>query len=291
MREMILAFFAILLLVGCDASDMVESAGGKEDVALAKRVFDHIRIGDIESVRPMLGPDIASEADTIHERLAARISLREGGAPELYGYRRWTANGMETVIVSLQSVYPDDSVLLFTTQFKKDGGKTVIDTIQFNYYSSIDLQVHDFTLEDRSPVHYAFLALLAATALFILWTFILCLRTPISPIRKLVWCVVILVTVGQVNLDWTSGALSGTVASISLLRISFTQAPIGPWIFGWGFPLGAMLFHFRLRRAKKKVALAEASGVAITLEAAFGASDGDGGGDGGGGDGGGGGGD
>lgn len=285
MRKLLGAIFAALLLAACDGSDMVDSGAGKEDVEFAKSVFEMVRSGDAESIKPILAPGIVHELEPVIAQFGEKFPHREAERVEVHTYLRSVGNDEERVTVALIYHYAD-SLLVFGAKFDKQDGKRIIETLQFNYRTAEDLAFHDFTLENKGILHYAFLSLLAATALFIFVTFIMCLRVPLRLTQKLVWSVFILVAAGQVTFIWTDGTVSANPFALSFFGISFVQSPLGPWIFKWGFPLGATIFHFRLRRAKEKVAVAEASGVVLSLEAAFGSDGGGDGGDGGGGDGG-----
>ncbi len=115
--------------------------------------------------------------------------------------------------------------------------------------------IHRFTLRNKSPVHYLFLAACFAVPLFIITTLVICARTRVR--RRWLWIVFILFCFVQFKLNWTTGAWDVLPLSFNLLGAGWTRASsYAPVILNFALPLGAIVFLIcrpRLRRASESL--------------------------------------
>jgi hypothetical protein len=89
--------------------------------------------------------------------------------------------------------------------------------------------------------------LTCAEALFCLYAFVLCLRTPIARYKWL-WVLFTLVGVTTLRFDWSSGHFAFVPLSAQFLfGVSATATPYGPWVLSVSIPLGAIWFLAKRR--------------------------------------------
>ena len=107
-------------------------------------------------------------------------------------------------------------------------------------------EINSFKLKGKGIANYAFLVLAIALPLFCAAALIVCIRTPMPPRRKILWCLGILFGLCQIGLNWTSGAISVNLLSFQLLAAGLVRAgPIAPYVISISVPLFAMLFLWR----------------------------------------------
>ncbi len=77
---------------------------------------------------------------------------------------------------------------------------------------------------------------------------IICIRTPVAK-RKWLWILFVLVGIGAIGVNWTTGQFSFRVATLNLLGAAAVSAgPHAPWFISVGFPLGAIMFWVKRRK-------------------------------------------
>ena len=109
-------------------------------------------------------------------------------------------------------------------------------------------EINAFTLASKGVAQYSVLLLAITVPIFILFTLVVCIRTPV-PRKKWLWIVSILLGVGAVQVSWTDGAYAIQLISVQLFGASAGSAgPASPWIISVSIPLGAIMFWFKRRR-------------------------------------------
>ena len=66
---------------------------------------------------------------------------------------------------------------------------------------------------------------------------------------KFLWFLFIIVGVGKLTMNWTTGQLTTHPLAFQLLGASYFRPGLyGPWLFSASWPLGAVIFYFRRKR-------------------------------------------
>ena len=90
--------------------------------------------------------------------------------------------------------------------------------------------------------------------LFVLYTFILAIRSP-APGMKWVWAIFVLVGVGLFGFTWTTGILSIIPLSIELFRSGFSRpTPFDPLVITTTIPIGAIVYLIQRREWRQESA-------------------------------------
>ena len=101
--------------------------------------------------------------------------------------------------------------------------------------------------EGRSSRHYLFVLLALAVPVFIVYVAVLCLRSREE--RKVRWFVLILLGLGNLTFNWTTGDITYGAFSAQFLGVEPLRDGLdGPLLLTIGMPLGAILFFFRHRK-------------------------------------------
>lgn len=111
-----------------------------------------------------------------------------------------------------------------------------------------------FSLVGKSSLQYVILGLAVAAPIFTFYVLAVCLRTK-NQTRKWLWAIFILVGVGKLGVNWTTGALTFTPLAVNIpCGGATTMGLYGPWVVTVNLPLGAILF---LRKRNKSIAGSE----------------------------------
>lgn len=108
-------------------------------------------------------------------------------------------------------------------------------------------EINKFTLKEKTYFHYLILINAIGIPIFVIYSLVLCLKTKIK--RKWFWIPFILIGIGALNLNWTTGQKGIELISFRIPGAGIVKYGVySPWILSVSFPLGALLF---LNKRKK----------------------------------------
>ena len=151
---------------------------------------------------------------------------------------------------TLQYHFPDRWLLVTVNLSEPSGKPLVISGINVQPISDSLQNINEFKFGGKSIQHYLILFLTAAIPIFVLYAFILAIRTRF-PRRKLLWLLFIACGIGVVSLDWTSGTVNFRPVYFLLLGSTFFKDMYGPLIISTSIPLGAILFLLKRKNWKR----------------------------------------
>lgn len=131
-----------------------------------------------------------------------------------------------------------------TTEMR-DGARSVIAFHVYPRAQSLAAE-HGFSLAGKSMVQYGVLAAALAAFALSLYALYRCVRTK-GLAKKALWVLFILVSFGQLAVDWTSGEWRFVPLHLELLGASFMAPLGGSWILTASLPVGAIVFLLRER--------------------------------------------
>lgn len=102
-------------------------------------------------------------------------------------------------------------------------------------------EMYKFTLAGKNVAQYAVFALAIISTLFSLYVVVLCVQTKTGAMRWM-WISIVLVGVGRLSVNWTTGELGFTIWAIQILCASATAPLYSPWTIAAYFPVGAIFF-------------------------------------------------
>ena len=241
----ILALLLALALASCG----VGSVDPERD-AQARDVYEHVRLGDFAALRSSMTD--AANANTTDEQLQAMREYAALDAPSETRVLswRWNATGDLAAYEVVHEYDHQQKVVQFSALMVRQGeGPWLVERVHINHFSPAEAALAAFTLQGKTPLHYGVLALAVLAPLF-------CLITAVVAgwRRRWVWMIVSLFGVGQLTLNWATGAAEFHVAQFALLGAGYAKGPgaLDPWIILVALPIPALLFWlFRGWRPKK----------------------------------------
>ena len=249
MKRFIPLLFIVLLALcaGCNDKKIMEKIIPPEDEAATKHYFELIRQDRFDEIQPLLNDDMKASLDrTTFEKMRAFIPDGDPLSIRVVGYYWNFTAGSTTETVTLEYQYRGEW-LLFNAVTHKDSGATLISGLAIRPMDGSIEESNRFTLAGKGLDHYVMLSLMTLDVLLSVWALILCAMTPVKK-RKWLWALFILVGVGKLSMNWTTGEIFTQIAYISVPVVAAGANIYGPWTISICFPLGA--FIFLLRRNK-----------------------------------------
>jgi|SRR3974390_374795 len=102
-------------------------------------------------------------------------------------------------------------------------------------------KINRFTLVGKGPAQCSILFLALASLGFTLWVCAVCVRTT-KGMKRWMWVSFILVGVGQLAVNWTTGDISYTLLALQVPCAGVRTTAYGPWMIVVYAPLGALFF-------------------------------------------------
>lgn len=245
LRNVVVLTF-LLALVDCSKQDMLQKYAPPADQAVARHYIDSLRQRRFEEIESAADASIAGPS--VHGALVKMAALIPQGEPTsvtLVGAQQMNSGDSSSINLSYEFNF-SGSWLLANVAIKKQGGRATI--VGLNVYpqpSSLEQQ-NKFTLTGKSPFQYLLLAMAIILPLFTLYTLVVCIRTKFKG-RKWPWVLFVLVGVGEVIVNWTTGQWGIQPLSVQLFSASASAPLYGQWTIAISIPLGAILFLMRRR--------------------------------------------
>lgn len=235
----------VMLLAACTPNEIPEFLIPEEEARFARQHIDLYRAGDIETIVNQLSPDIGG--DDLDEVIQKLIDLQPGSDPldvsVVQATTTATPSGKVAHLV-FQYEFPETWLAVDVIVESRAEG-FVISRLYIEPLERSLQELNAFNVNGRGIAGYIVILCMAGNVVFILVTFIVCLRTPI-PRRKWLWAVFTLVGAGIIRLNWSTGDLQYSIFSFQLLGAGFVRSGLaGPWILSFAFPLGAVAFWAR----------------------------------------------
>jgi hypothetical protein len=241
-----LALLLMLALLGCDRSSMMEKMIPEQDVSVATHYAEAIRRGEYETVEQNADPSIAGP--DLDSTLANLTAIFPGPSeeptsikPVAMSFSR-KANAAMNTSITLEYEFPEEWVLAEVTTQKVDGRITITGIHVQAIPESIE-SLNGFTFVNRGVSQYAMLILAIAAPLLVLYAFVLCFKARLGR-SKWLWLVFILVGVGKLTVNWTTGQLFFTPLAIQLIPSGIYALGYAPWMIYISLPIGAIAFLF-----------------------------------------------
>lgn len=230
-----------LTLLGCNQAELMEKFASREDQAVARDYIEQLRHHQFDRIEAAMDPSLAGPGlpQTL-ERMAALFPAGEPTSATLVGARSSASSDSSTINLTYELGFSGKWVLTNVAVRKQRGNTTIVG---FNVYPRTQslAAANRFTLSGKSALQYAVLALTVLVPVFVLWTLVLCVRTPLRT-RKWPWVLAILLGAGEFTVDWTTGQWGFSWLTVQLLGASATAPLYGSWTLGVSLPLGALVF-------------------------------------------------
>jgi hypothetical protein len=250
-------FWAVLS--GCSSQEMMDEAAEKfmpaEVLVEARALAALVVAKDTAGLWPHLND--ALKTDTFEAQIANVWSYVPDGAVldvSLAGanYYTYTSDGDETVDYTLHYQYQlEQGWLLVRIVLREVAETRSLINIHVTPLEGDLREIHKLDLMAAPPKQWLWFCLLILIPTFVVVTFVSAFRMRKSLKRPKRWLFFILIGIGQVAMNWTTGEMGYGIATFGLLGAGIvTSGPHAPWIIKLYFPLGAALFWFFKKTGK-----------------------------------------
>jgi len=240
----LIAALLLITLAGCDRASMMKMMTPSDDEQIAKGYINLLRQGKLEQIEKDLDSSIktANIRDTL-AKMAALIPSQDPQSVKVVGAYTFRSPDLYQSNITFEYQFPNQWMLANVAIQKKRGVSTIIGFNVYRIPESLE-NLNRFTLSGKTALQYLVLALAVLVPLFILYALILCVRTKIEK-RKWLWILFMLLGVGKLAVNWTTGQWSIMPLHVSLFGVGAFSPPYGAWTLSVSLPLGAMLFFIR----------------------------------------------
>ena len=239
-----LTILGLLLSAGCDRQAFLEKLAPPEDQANARRYIDYLRSGAVEEIEN--AADASLKKPGLHAALVQMSTLIPKGEPRavtLVGAQVMRNPGGTTKSLTFEYAFPGRWFLLNVVTLEKAGAVTIVGLHVQDEKAALSEQ-NKFTLTGKTALHYAVLFLTVAFPLLTLYALIVCIGAKLAR-RKWLWVIFILLGVGKLAINWSTGQWAVSPLALQLFSASAGAEYSGPWILAVSVPLGAILFLLR----------------------------------------------
>jgi hypothetical protein len=232
---------------GCfDQKALLKKLVPEADDRQARQLLELIRDGQMEPAREMLvgslsQAEVSQGLDKLHE-LFTQSKWVEA---ETIGYnKRWTAAPAAQAGSTIQLDYQirlEKHWLAGSVMILEQNGSRKILSVRFNPLTASLDTLYAFTLSGQSLGHYLVFLLCCLVPVFCVVALVVCIRSRVR--RKWLWILFILLPVGKIWLNWSTGEWGAQLLAFQLLGASmFKMGLYAPWVLSVSFPLGAISF-------------------------------------------------
>lgn len=242
MRRILAAFLAFALLSGCDTQAWIARFLEPGEIELADKLYDVLKKADADAVRAEMEEVPEGDLEGVLATIANMIPDTEPVRVELLAAHRFASTTGSNSASLVRSYEYDDKWIVLQMSFKPDSEVPRLEGFHINEIWKNEVAANDFTLSGKSTAHYLALFLAVAIPAFILYTFVVCLRSPLTWRWKLLWSIFILIGLTQIVFNWTTGQVSVNILSVQFFGAGFFKPTFQPILLLLSVPLGAIWF-------------------------------------------------
>jgi hypothetical protein len=242
-RNLTAIIFATVVLAGCDQKALFAKFIPQAQATAAKALIASLQSREFQPILNQMDP--VFKTPDLPEKLAKMAEFFPPEQPlsiDAVGSNTFLGGDAPQYNLTFQYQFPK-KWLLANVAFKenKDGSRTINGLNVYPLTDSLE-NIHAFRFDGKTPQHFVILAAAALVPLFVLYSLVLCIRTPI-PKRKWLWILFILFPIGQLAFSWTEGSFKLNPFSLQMFGGGFFKAgPYAPIILWVALPIGAILF-------------------------------------------------
>jgi hypothetical protein len=234
-----IAFCAFL--VGCDQAALMKRWTPPEAESIARNYVDLLRQGKFDQIERDLDSSVTdSDVRDTFAKMAAIFPTENPESVKVVGAHIFHGQEYSTTDITLEYQFPS-KWLLVSVVTRRQGDLSTVVGFHVNPTPDSLENLNKFTLVGKSAVQYLILTLTVCSLLFSFYVLVLCIRTKNGK-TKWLWMLFILVGVGKLAVNWTTGQWTFTLLAIQIPCATANHPFYGPWTVAAFLPLGAILF-------------------------------------------------
>lgn len=244
----IFAIPALVFINSCSYEEMADKLVPQKESEFAQEYLQKLQSKEFDYVKKYIDPSIENQVtDKKLQDIANHFPEGDLISTELIGSQvnqfnsRWQGN------FSFEYQFANGWAVANAVVKKSNDELTVVG---FNVYQTEASQkeLNKFTLAGKSLLQYVVLVMAMAALLFTLVTIYFCIRTPI-PRRKWLWVFFILIGIGSISVNWTTGQWNFQILNFRLFSAGIiSSGPFSPWTISASIPVGAILFWIKRKK-------------------------------------------
>jgi len=253
-KKILIPIISILcvLLSGCSPNDYVRNMMNRmapdDDEALAHEYLAALRSHDIDTATRLLDQQFNNSG--VETNLAVVSEILDKGdivSLELVGCNVFSTRQKRRTTLTYQYEFTNAWILATLTIDTMDEQKQVFG-INVNPIPKSLGELNAFSFAGKGLKHYGMLFGAVAIPAFMLFSLVVCVRTKMKK-RKWLWIIFIILGIGSLTLNWTTGQLSINPLNLQLLGAGcYKPGLYAQWTISIAFPLGALLFLLRRKK-------------------------------------------
>lgn len=241
----VIVLFSSITLANCGQFRHTKRVATAEDVALAEDFVASLRQRHFPQIERRVDPNISGPelrdtlvqmADMFPGPLEAPGSVKPVGTNTL-------GSSADELSITLEYQFRHEWLLVDVSTRITSAGVVVSGFHVRPIPDSVE-HMSRFTLVGKTMPQYGVLLLALAGASICSYAFRLCIRTTTGKVRW-AWLTVILLGVGKLGINWTTGDTSISPLAVQFPAIQAFPHPYGPWLLEVSLPLGAVIFVLR----------------------------------------------
>jgi hypothetical protein len=230
-----------VFLVGCNQAALMKKWTPPETESIARSYVELLRQGQFDRIERDL--DASIKDSNVRDTFAKMAAIFPDGNPEsvkVVGAHIFRGPEYSTTDITLEYQFPNKWLLVSVATRRKGEVSSVIGFHVNPMPDSLE-NLNKFTLVGKSAAQYLILTAAVCSLLFSFYVLVLCVRTK-NVKTKWLWMLFILVGVGRLAVNWTTGEFTFALFAIQIPCVAAGQALYGPWTVAIYLPLGAILF-------------------------------------------------
>jgi len=238
------AFSLLCAVLGCNRTTLMTKMIPEKDAALAEHYMDAVRLKDYETIEQHADPSIAGP--DLRDKLAEVTSVFSSThmkplsvKPVAISFVGHAGSATNTSI-TLEYEFSDEWVLAEVTTQKVNGVSTITGVHAEAIQESVESQ-NSFSFNNKGLSQYVVFLFAVLAPLLTLYALVQCVKTPIKK-RKWLWIVFILIGVGKLTVNWTTGQVFVAALALQVISGGATALGYAPWMISASLPLGAIIF-------------------------------------------------
>jgi hypothetical protein len=222
-----------------------------EERAIGHEVFEYVRTDRLEAALARFPSSFQTSA--ARAQLAAVADLVPSEAPQserTVSYTQVKGTDGSVTTIDNELTYADRILVRRTVVHQPEGGEARLVGFHITTLSPEAIQRAQFTLKGKSALHYIFLLIAVIVPATIIFALVVLFRDKTQR-RKWLWALLIVIGLGKLSINWTTGAITFQAISVHLFGAAFSKlgSVVEPWMISFGLPVGALVYLFlRFRR-------------------------------------------
>jgi hypothetical protein len=212
-----IAFCAFL--GGCDQANLMKKWTPPEAESIARGYVDLLRQGKVDQIERDLDSSVAdSNVRDTFTKMAAIFPTENLESVNVVGAHIFHGQDYSTTDITLEYQFPSKWLLVEVITRKKGDVSTVVGFHVNPMPDSLE-NLNKFTLVGKSATQYLVLAFAVCSLLFSFYVLVLCIRAKNGK-TKWLWMLFILLGVGKLAVNWTTGEFTFTPLAFQILFLN-----------------------------------------------------------------------